>query len=247
MYAAICPSDAPRNGLATIRVAGAVDARFACSVRGTRIADLSETGGFRLKFPDQVRDECEAVLVNTGGGLTGGDRFALDVMAGVAAKVVVTTQSAEKIYRSNGPETVLATKLTVEAGGALAFLPQETILFSGAQLNRRLDVEMADDASLLAAESVVFGRSAMGEVLESGSFRDSWRIRRDGTLIFAEDIRLDGRMHQTLQRKAIGDGARAAATILYAAPDAETRSSMRSASIWQAAPARQEQQPFRQC
>ena len=223
MYAATCPSEPPPSGLASIRVTGAVEARFAIGHRGTRIADLSETGGFRLKFPEQERDECEAVLVNTGGGLTGGDRFQLDVTAKKAATLLITTQSAEKIYRSSGPETTLDTRLTLAEGASLAFLPQETILFSGARLRRVLAVDMAEDARLLAAESVIFGRSAMGEVLASGSFRDRWRIRRDGKLIFAEDVRLDGSMHETLKRKAIGDGARAIATILYAAPEAEAR------------------------
>ena len=225
MYAATCPSeDAPEGSVpAYVRAVGAVEARFANGKRGTRIARLSETGGFRFRFPDQVRDECEAVLVNTGGGLTGGDHFRLDAKAGERSSVLLTTQSAEKIYRSQGPEALIDTHLTIAAGGRLAFLPQETILFSGARLRRGLRVEMEENSVLLAAESVVFGRSAMGEVLESGSFRDRWRIRRGGRLVFAEDIRFDGAIAETLKRKAVGDGARAAATILYATPDAEAK------------------------
>jgi len=222
MYDATCPSEAGAPALA-IRAAGAVRLAVELGARGSRVARLSEAGGFRLRFPDQERDECEAVLVNTGGGLTGGDSLALSVTAGLGARLLLTTQSAEKLYRSNGPDTLVSTELRLEEHSRLSFMPQETILFSGARLRRALAVEMPESACLIAAEAVVFGRLAMGETLGSGLFRDRWRIRRAGRLIFAEDVRLEGEIGAALARKAVADGARAAATLLYAAPEAEAR------------------------
>ncbi|MBY0612745.1 MAG: urease accessory protein UreD [Beijerinckiaceae bacterium] len=223
MYAGTCPSEASALVPGYIRARGGVTARFAVGHRGTRIADLSERGGFRFRFPEKHDETCEAVLINTGGGMTGGDALTLDIEADEHARASVTTQAAEKIYRSQGPDTLLRTSLRLASGSALAWLPQETILFSGARVRRELAIAMPASAHLLAVESVVFGRAAMGETLGQGSFRDRWRVRRDGNLIFAEDIRLDGDMGETLKRKAVAAGARAAATVLLVSPDAEER------------------------
>jgi len=149
--------------------------------------------------------------------------MAVDAAILPEAEATLTTQAAEKVYRSDGTETALAVRLTLERGGRLAWLPQEQILFDGARLRRSLDVAMAGDAALTLVESVVFGRLARGERVERGAFRDRWRIRRDGRLVYAEDVRLDGPIAALLACKAVGDGARALATFLHVAPDAEAR------------------------
>ncbi len=204
-----------------LRVQGTVSARFAIGHRGTRIADLYETGGFRLKFPFKDNDTAEAVLVNTGGGMTGGDTLTIDITAEAATRAVVTTQSAEKIYRSSGAMAQLHTRIALEADCTFAWVPQETILFSGARVARELSVELPDSATFLAAESVVFGRSASGEILSDGYFSDIWRIRRGGRLVFAENVRLEGDIAALLARTAIANGARAIATLVLMSPTAE--------------------------
>lgn len=206
---------------AYIRAQGRVRLGFAANARGTHIADLSESGGFRVKFPKGRL--CEAVVVNTAGGMTGGDALDLQIAAGPGAEAVVATQSAEKIYRSDGAETCIAAHVTLESGASLTWAPQETILFNGARARRSLAVDMAADATLLAAETVVFGRTAMGETLTDACFADRWRVRRGGRLVFADDVRLTGDVAATLARPAVGNGARAAATLLYVSPDAAAR------------------------
>lgn len=188
----------------------------------TRLDELIEGGGYRIKFP-QPGHGLEAVLVNTGGGLLGGDRVALAVRAGANCELMVTSQSAEKVYRAVAKPSEI--QLALEAGSAarLHWLPQETILFSGAKLTRRIEADIASDSELVIGEAVVFGRLAMGEVLRGGLLADRWRIRRSGRLDFAEDLRLDGDLSSLLDRPALGGGARAAATFLLMAPDAEAR------------------------
>lgn len=203
------------------RANGEIRASFAAHGSRTRVARLYETGGLRLRFP-KSGNICEAVIVNTAGGIVGGDRARLSFEAGHGAQVALTTQSAEKIYRTDGPPAHVETALTLEAGATLEWLPQETILFDRAGFARTLDVDMADDARLLLCESVVFGRLAMGEACASGAFRDRWRVRRDGKLVFAEDVRLEAPA-ALLDRPAIGAGARAQATLLFVAPEAESR------------------------
>lgn len=203
------------------RARGEIRADFDAHGVTTRVGRLYETGGLRLRFP-KAREICEGVIVNTAGGVVGGDRARLAFSAGAGARVALTTQSAEKIYRSDGPPARIETSLRLEAGATLDWLPQETILFDRASLIRALEVDMAADARLVACESVVFGRLAMGETCASGHFRDRWRVRRAGRLIFAEDVRLEAPVAM-LDRPAIGAGARALATLLHVAPDAPAR------------------------
>ena len=208
---------------AYVRAAGGVALRFGNVGGQTHRLDVGESGGYRARFPTTFDATSEAVLINTGGGMAGGDAMSVEVDLGSGSDAVVTSQAAEKIYRSQGADTRIETSLTVAAGASLAWLPQESILFSGARLNRRLAVDLAADARLVACESVFFGRSAMGETVQRGALRDRWRIRRDGRLVFAEDVRLEGAIAEALGRSAIGAGARAAATILVAGGDVAER------------------------
>jgi urease accessory protein len=182
---------------------------------------LFETGGLRWRFP-RATAPCEAVLVNTGGGVLGGDSYRVELDLREGAEVEATTTAAEKIYRSDGPPARVETRLALARSTRLFWLPQETLLFDGARLERRLAIDLSGDASLLAVESLVFGRLAMGESRIDASLRDSWRVSRDGKLVFADETRLDA-AGATLDRKAAGAGARALATILGAAPNIEAR------------------------
>jgi urease accessory protein len=213
------PSLTASNVPAFLRARGGVRVVVAASGEKSAPLAIRESAGYRIRF---VRTG-EGVLINTGGGMAGGDSMRVDVSVLARATAVVTTQAAEKIYRSDGPETEVAVSLALGPQARLDWLPQEQLLFDGARFRRSLDVAMARDASLTLVESVVFGRLAMGETVETGMFRDRWRVRRDGRLVFAEDVRIEGDIRSIMARKAIADGARAAATVLHLAPDAERR------------------------
>jgi urease accessory protein len=193
--------------------------RIALSVKATADASrrrrVQESGALRVRFPNAAsRDTLDAVMVNTAGGMTGGDRFDIDIAVGAGASLSVTTAAAEKIYRSLGPDTVIDVKLGVGPGGALAWLPQETILFDRLRLHRTIEVDLADDANLFLAEAIVFGRSAMGETVTRGRVFDRWRVRRGGALVFAESLRLDGAIEQKLAQRAVAGGGVAVASVL---------------------------------
>ena len=210
----------------SLRAQGRVDAVFEHSGDGlTRLASLEESGGYRMRLARRRREarSCEAAIINTGGGMAGGDRLSISVEAGARANVVISAPAAERIYRSSGPDTVIGIDLRLDAGARLAWLPQETIPFRGARLARRLDVDMDKSATLIIAETTIFGRIAMGETPGRGLFADRWRIKRDGRLMHAEDMRLDGSIGSLLARSAIGKGARAFATVLLVSPQAEDR------------------------
>jgi urease accessory protein len=207
---------------AFLRQQGGVRVVVAATPRGSAAMEVAESGGYRVRFP-AAGGACEGVLINTGGGLAGGDRMRVDAAIGPGARAVLTSQAAEKVYRSDGDDTDLAIRLALGPGGRLDWLPQEQILFDRSRLRRRLAVEMAPDAALTLVESTVFGRLAMGERIGEGAFRDSWRVRRGGRLVFAEEVRLEGPVDALLARRAVAGGGRAVATVLHVAPGAEGR------------------------
>jgi urease accessory protein len=185
----------------------------------TRRRHLHESGSLRVRFPSPEAEGLSAVFVNTAGGVAGGDRFDIEIATGEGSRLAVTTAAAEKVYRAVGAPSQLNIALKVAAGSHLAWLPQETILFDRAQVSRRIDIDLADSASLLFCEIVVFGRAAMGERMLSGQFVDRWRMRRGGRLVFAETIRLDGDIGQKLRQSAVAKGGVAVGTALIAPGD----------------------------
>jgi urease accessory protein len=181
-----------------------------------------------VRFPGQAAATLDAVTINTAGGVAGGDCFTFGVKVGEGASLTLTSASAEKVYRSLGDDAAMTVALAVGAGGRLAWLPRETILFDGARLTRTIDVDLADDARLVLAEAVVFGRRDMGEVVAAGQMADRWRIRRGGRLIYAESLTLDGDIAVRLARKAVADGGIALATLLVTPADDEFVAALRA-------------------
>jgi urease accessory protein len=185
----------------------------------TRRRHLHESGSLRVRFPSPEAEGLSAVFVNTAGGVAGGDCFDIEILTGEGSRLAVTTAAAEKVYRAAGPAAQLDITLKLAAGSHLAWLPQETILFDRARLARRIDIDLAESASLLLCEIVVFGRAAMGERMQSGEFVDRWRMRRGGRLVFAETVRLDGEIGAKLARPAIAKGGAAVGTALIVPGD----------------------------
>jgi urease accessory protein len=172
-----------------------------------------------------VADWMDVVMLNTSGGVAGGDRLDHRFEVQVGARVSIAAQAAERFYRSvpGGAPSHVRTKISVGTGGAAEWLPQETILFDHCALDRALEVELAADAWFLGVESLVFGRAAMGERVTQASVRDLIRIRHDGVLRLHDAVRLEGEVAAALRRKAVGDGAGAVATVVHVAPDVAAR------------------------
>jgi urease accessory protein len=206
------------------RTEGSVRLGFARAAWGTVLRGLRQTGAMRARFPRKPAGEPpEAVLLNTAGGLTGGDRIEVDVTLAGGAEATVTSAAAEKIYRARDDDTGIRIGLQLDSGARLVWLPQATIAFDRARLDRRTEANLAADATLLAVETLIFGRAAMGEDVHRGRWHDAWRVRRDGRLVFADAFRADGPIAAILDRGATLDGARALGLLLYVAPDAPAR------------------------
>jgi len=204
-----------------VRARGELRLTFAATDGRTRMVEAYQSGCLRARVPyAEAGEPLNAILINTGGGVTGGDRLVQSVAWRQGAHAVVASQAAEKVYRSVCGDVEIDTRLAVEAGAVAEWLPQETILFDRARLSRRIDIDLAQGASFLGVEAVILGRAAMGETVREGFLRDAWRIRREGRLVYADAQSLCGRIDQMMDRAAIGSGARAMAVAVFAHRDA---------------------------
>jgi urease accessory protein len=208
------------DSFAANRVRTRIALSVAASAGRSRVARVHEEGSLRVRFPNPTGAALEGVIVNTAGGVAGGDRYDFDLSVGAGAAMAITTAAAEKVYRSLGPVSRLEVKLAAEAGASLAWLPQETILFDRASVERSIEVDLAEGSRAVIAESIVFGRTAMGEAVESGRIVDRWRVRFGGRLVYADTLRLEGAIARKLGLTAVARGGRAIATVL-AAPGGE--------------------------
>ncbi|WP_417475467.1 urease accessory protein UreD [Leisingera sp.] len=185
---------------------------------------LRQSGSFKCLFPRTTSDALEAVLLNTAGGITGGDAFDLAAQAGAGTTLTLTTQACERAYQAQpGPYGQVRNQLAIGPGARLNWLPQETILFEGSALDRQLRADLAEDASLLLVEPMVFGRAAMGERLNRIRLRDRIEIRRAGRSVFLDAMRFAGDLSAHLARPHVANGAGAMALIVFAAASAEAQ------------------------
>jgi urease accessory protein len=214
------PYDAARTHSATLeRGNGSAELSFARRGEATAISHLYQHDPCRVLFPRaEPGDPPCAVLLTTSGGLTGGDRLKIVLAAGACTSATVTSQAAEKVYRSLGTDCLIDVDVTVDAQAWLEWLPQETILFDRARLRRTTRVDVAASGRFFACEMLVFGRSARGEAFATGSLYDGWRIARDGRLVWVDALRLDGDIGAKLARGLGGAGAVASA--FYVGDDA---------------------------
>jgi urease accessory protein len=212
-------SGASSATFASNRARGAVSFDVTNENGVTRRGAVHESGSLRVRFPSPEGCGLSAVLLNTAGGIAGGDRFDVAIAAGEGARLTLTTAAAEKVYRAADAAAELSIALKAADRARLVWLPHETILFDRARLSRRIDIDLAEGASLLLCEIVVFGRAAMGETMRHGGLVDRWRVRRGGKLVFAETVRLEGELGNKLARPAIAKGAAAVGMLLIVPGD----------------------------
>ena len=180
------------------------------------VSRLREAGAAKVRIPPGSR---HAILINTAGGLAGGDEFQFDMVAESDAQLTVISQASERVYRTLGPMAKVTTTLKVEDNARLNWLPHETILFDGSALERNITIDLTATSRFIGLESVVLGREASGETIRSVFYRDSWTIRRDGKLLHKDIVAIDGL--PPASKATLGAG-RAIASLVFVAPNADS-------------------------
>ena len=212
----------PTQGLTKMQRASGRGECFV-KLRGNRsvVDRLWQQGCAKLRLPKSANGSFEVIMINSSGGLTGGDRLDWSFNAQAGCSMTVTTQACEKVYASISGAAEVSTSISVGRGAHISWLPQETILFNQAQLSRSLTVDLDEHATALLAEPILLGRLAMDETVASGLFRDRWNIRRSGKTIHAEAFKIGPKIDAQAAQKAVLNGAKAFATVLLLDPDCE--------------------------
>lgn len=208
-------ADRDAERLASQRVAG--EGRIVVKPghrHGSALDTLYQRGAAKIRLPDRPDGALEAVLINTAGGMTGGDRLAWSADLAPGTRLTLTTQACEKVYRAASGEARTTVSLKAAEGAAVAWLPQETIVFDRSAFSRRLDVTLAAGAEALLVEATLFGRAAMGETVRHALFRDRWRVSMEGRLVHAEELKVGPDVQSAFAQAAVTGGAQAVATVL---------------------------------
>lgn len=203
------------------RVDGGVSLEVVRTPTGSGLRSLAERGGFRGRVTNSDA-ACEVYLLNPAGGLAGGDCVAFQATVGCDARLVVSTATPERVYRSAGSLTRVDCQLTAGAGATLEWLPQQMLFYDGCRYRRTIRIDAELSARVTVLEAIALGRTERGEQLDDVVIRDDWRVWRDGRLVFADALRLEGAASRLLERAATGSGACAAATLVHVSPDAES-------------------------
>ena len=220
MYDGVSLSDGLQRAIGELRVS--VKRREDESV----LDGLRQAGCLKARFPRAVVPGWfDTTTVNTSGGVVGGDELHSRISVGDGARATIAAQAAERFYRAlpDSAPSEVRTTVAIGADAAAEWLPQETILFDRCALDRRLRIDVAPGAWFLGVEMLVFGRAAMGERVVTARLRDLIQVRRGDELLLHDAIRFDGEVDRVLERTATGGGARAVATVVFVAGDAEAR------------------------
>jgi urease accessory protein len=222
MYDAGSPSDVS----SLQRARGELNVRIGERDGASVLDRLFQSGCLKARFPrPQVPGWTDIVMLNTSGGIAGGDRLTSGFDLAAGTRATIASQAAERYYRvpDGGDPALVRTRISIGEAAACEWLPQETILFDGGAFDRQLDVELTDSSRFVGVEMLVFGRAAMGERVRTGHIRDAVRMRRAGRLIWHDAVRMDGDIEARLRRPAVANGAGATASLVHAAPEAEQK------------------------
>jgi len=175
-----------------------------------------QSGSAKVFYHKHDQPIKELILVNTAGGLTSGDKFNYNVDIIKNSNIFVTTQTAERVYKGLEDNAKININLTVDNSSKLFWIPQELILFNFCNFTRNIEVNIQPNSNFLMAESMIFGRTAMGEILEKGFVKDNWKIFLNDKLIHAEAISLSDNIKDNLSNIASAqDGVAVSNIFIY--------------------------------
>jgi len=158
----------------------------------TLLSKRSHYGPLTVQRPFYPEAEvCHVYILHPPGGIVGGDQLAIDIDVDKSAEALITTPGAGKIYRSVGKQAVQKVSIKVRDDATLEWLPQETIVFEGAQLVSDVRIDLETNARFIGWEILALGRPAAGEGFKQGKVFLNWQIFRDDSPLFLERMRMD--------------------------------------------------------
>ncbi len=173
---------------------GDLELKFTWDSPDTKMRLVKSAAPLRTQRPfyPEGPQVCHVAVLHTAGGVVGGDQLHLSFQVEAAARVLVTSASPAKVYRSDGAWSSQCSFMRVAPGGWLEWLPQETILFRGARWSQNLRVELEPGATWLGWDLTRLGRSARGERFTAGAWHSRTEVWQAGRPLWIDPQRLQG-------------------------------------------------------
>ena len=154
---------------------------------------MHHRGPLRVQKPlyPESATRADLLILHPPAGIAGGDHLSIELVVDRRAQARITTPGAAKWYRSNGHEARQDLRVTVADDAVLEWLPQEAIVFDGAQVRTETDFSCTETSRACGWDIWMLGRQASGEAFRHGHVHQRLRLRRDGRLLWSERVRLD--------------------------------------------------------
>jgi urease accessory protein len=172
---------------------GVLELEFAGTENGTKLVHDYATVPFHISgtLGHDPHPAAETVFVQSPtGGIAQGDRHDIEVAVGRDAIAHVSTQSSTKVQEMNGNYAAAETRLSVEPGGHLDYVPEPTILHADSRFLQELTVELKRDATAVLSDIVVPGRLARGERFEFERYLSSVSVSGPDGVLFEDATHL---------------------------------------------------------
>ena len=192
---------------------------FAKTHGKTRLVRRRHCGPLAVQraFHPEADGSAHVYLLHPPGGVAGGDKLEITCHLAPESRAVLTTPGATKFYRSDDGTSTQRMLIDVGAGATCENLPQETILFQGADAVVNTRVTLAEDAAYVGWDFISLGRPAADERFTAGRLRQRVEIFRDGEPIWFEQMAFSG-APEVLDASHIFGGSPIAGTMVYAGP-----------------------------
>ena len=162
--------------------------RIISSGKQSDLEDFFQSGALKILMPNTHGSTRELVLANTSGGIVGGDIYQIDLSLKNEASLLLSSQAAERVYKSAGANSIFNVKIELDNRSFLSWLPHETILFNNSSISRNFEINISKGSSAIFFDQLVFGRIAAGERLSKSNFSDKWLVTYDNKPVFLDRL-----------------------------------------------------------
>jgi urease accessory protein len=145
----------------------------------------------KMLWPEKT-GVCHAIIVHPPAGIAGGDHLTFKIHVEQQAHALVTTPGAGKWYKTNHKQAFQHIQITVKDQSIFEWLPQETMLFNGANANSETIIHLDSSASFIGWDMLVIGRQARNETFSEGMYQNQFKLFQNNQLLVADCLQFEG-------------------------------------------------------
>jgi urease accessory protein len=154
--------------------------------------DLYFYGAFKLMSPFYLQNDAQACyyIMNPGGGYVDGDQYKIELQLSKKAELLLTTQSATKIYKTPNKPVIQDVNITLKEGALLEYLPDPIIGYRNSSYKQNTVVRMERGTCYIATDIITPGWDSEGQLFSYELLELKTKIYFEGNLAVLDHIRL---------------------------------------------------------